>query len=93
MALFKVTRVYDGNTFKVYSWNWNNIYGRLVRDTGYYTPRSNEPYAFLPKQKLERLILHQWVELKNVRSYNNGILFCEVYINGVNLLNYFPEYR
>ena len=93
MALFKVIKVFDGNTFQVDGWTWREHSGSLVRATGYYTPRLNEQYYFLPKQKLEKLILHQRVELGNVHSYNNGILSCEVFINGIPLWQYFPEYK
>lgn len=93
MAFFKVTKIYDGNTFEVEGWKWNDYSGKFVRAAGYSTPNMRQEFNFLPKQKLERLILYKTIELGNVHNLSNGVLTCEVFINGVNLSDYFPEYR
>jgi hypothetical protein len=91
MELFKVIKVFDGNTFQVEGWNFQGQSGVYVKAAGYNAPK--EAFSFLPKQRLERLILYKYVELGNVYSVGSRILYCDVFLNGSNLSNYFPEYK
>lgn len=93
MAKFKVVKIYDGNTFEVEGWVWNGYSGKYVRAIGYTTPNSNQNFWFLPKQKLEQLLLFKEVELVNVQNMSNGVLSCRVLLNGTDIADYFPEYK
>lgn len=45
------------------------------------------------KNKLERLISGRQVELGSAYKVDRGRLVCDVYLNGKNLADYFPEYQ
>ena len=90
---FKVTEVIDGDTFDVSpGWKWKKSEGKRVRPTGYNTPEKEEPYYQEKKDKLKKLILNKEVELKNaIKIIDGGRLLCDVYYEGKNLAEYFPE--
>lgn len=92
--LFKVTKIIDGDTFEVLpNWKWENQEGNVVRPTGYNTPEKGQPGYQEAKDKLTRLILGKDVELKKAIRITYGRLLCDVYFNGKNLADYFPEYK
>lgn len=94
MAEFKVSAVIDGDTFEVANgWKWNGQTGSRVRPTGYNAPELNTYAGQLTKQKLERLILGKRVNLAKAYRVDRGRLVCDVYLNGRNLVDYFPEYQ
>jgi endonuclease YncB( thermonuclease family) len=91
---FLVTSVTDGDTFEVSpAWKWENESGKIVRPLGYNTPEIGAPGYREAKEKLERLILDKYVDLKNVVKITYGRLLCDVFYNGKNLADYFPEYQ
>ena len=91
---FKVTKVIDGDTIEVSpNWKWNDQEGNVVRANGYNTPEQGQPGYQAAKDKLTNLILGKEVELKNASRITYGRLLCDVYYNGKNLADYFPEYQ
>lgn len=91
--LLKVTRIIDGDTFEVSpKWNWNGHPGNIVRPVGYDAPEKGEAGFQKAKDKLADLILDKEVELKNPKALSYGRLVCEVYVDGLNLAAFFPEY-
>lgn len=91
---FKVVKVIDGDTFEVSpNWKWNNQGGNIVRANGYNAPEQGQPGYQVAKDKLTRLILGKEVELKNPIKITYGRLLCDIYYQGKNLANYFPEYQ
>ena len=93
MAMFKVTNVVDGDTFDVTGWKWEGQEGTRVRPTGYDAPEMNTVEGQKAKQKLTNLILNEQVELRAAYKIDRGRLVCDVYYNGKNLADYFPEYK
>jgi len=94
MASFNVISVIDGDTFEVSpQWRWNGQDGNRVRPSGYDAPELHQPGGQAAKDKLSRLILGKQVELGNAHRIDRGRLVCEVYYNGKNLAEYFPEYQ
>lgn len=94
MATFTVSQIIDGDTFIVLNgWQWNDNAGDRVRPTGYDAPELPSLAGYKAKQKLERLILNKEVELGNVATIDRGRLVCDVFFNGHNLADYFPDYR
>jgi len=92
--IFKVTKIIDGDTFEVSpNWKLDGQIGNAVRPTGYDTPEKGKPDYQAAKNKLSNLIHGKEVELKNVIKLTYGRLLCDVYYNGKNLANYFPEYQ
>lgn len=91
---FKVFEVVDGDTFKVTpKWKWRNQSGNAVRPIGYDTPEQSEQGFTEAKSKLTSLILGKDVEIKNVKSISYERLLCEVYLNGINIAEYFVDYK
>ena len=91
---FKVIKVIDGDTFEVSpKWEWNNQEGNIVRANGYDAPEQGQPGYQAAKDKLTSLILGKEVELKNPIKITYGRLLCDVYYQGKNLAEYFPEYQ
>lgn len=94
MSQFKVIEVIDGDTFDVSpGWTWNGQSGSRVRPTGYDAPESGTQAGQQAKRKLENLILNKYVELGTAYKIDRGRLVCDVYFEGKNLANYFPEYQ
>lgn len=94
MTEFFVTEVVDGDTFKVsHNWEWNGRSGDTVRLGGYNTPEQDKPGYEEAKEKLRGLILNKWVDIRNYQTIDRGRLVADVYYNGKNLADYFPEYR
>jgi len=95
MADFIVSEIVDGDTFKVKNgWKWNEKKGDTVRPTGYDTPEKGETSYEQAKQKLKDLILGKTVDIKSVKIVDQwGRLVADVYYNGKNLADYFPEYK
>lgn len=89
-----VIEIIDGDTFDVKpGWRWNDSKGNRVRPTGYNAPEINTQEGKKAKQKLERLINGKELELKKVKTIDRGRLVCDVYYQGKNLADYFPEYK
>jgi len=95
MADFTVSEIVDGDTFKVKNgWKWNEKKGDTVRPTGYNTPEKGEPGYEQAKQKLTNLILDKTVDIRSAKTVDEwGRLVADVYYNGQNLADYFPEYK
>ena len=95
MAEFQVATVIDGDTFTVTpGWKWGNKSGDTVRPTGYDAPEEGEPGYEQAKKKLEELILGKTVEIRTAETVDNwGRLVADVYYEGKNLADYFPEYQ
>jgi len=94
MVEFRVTAIVDGDTFDVSpDWRWNGQTGSRVRPTGYDAPEIYASGGQLAKAKLERLILGRQVELREAHKVDRGRLVCDVFFNGRNLADYFPEYQ
>lgn len=95
MAEFTVSEVIDGDTFKVKNgWKWKDKTGEVIRPTGYDTPEKGEPGYEEAKKKLSNLVLNKKVDIRDVKTIDEyGRLVADVYFNGKNLADYFPEYK
>lgn len=94
MPIFTVTLVIDGDTFDVTpNWQWSGVTGNRVRPTGYDAPELDTPGGHAAKEKLSKLILGKQVELGTAHKVDRGRLVCDVYFQGRNLADYFPEYQ
>ena len=94
MSKFTVTSIIDGDTFEVSpQWNWNGQTGSRVRPAGYDAPELHAYGGQTAKEKLERLIHREQVDLRTAHRIDRGRLVCEVYFRNKNLANYFPEYQ
>ena len=91
---FNVFFIIDGDTFKASpNWEWNGQTGDTIRANGYDSPEQGEDGYESAKEKLEKLILNKDVELNNPIKITYGRLLCDVYIEGKNLADFFPEYK
>lgn len=91
---FRVSKVIDGDTFKVSpNWKWNDEEGDTVRAHGYDTPEEGQEGYQKAKEKLEDMIFGKYVELKNPVKITYGRLLCDVYVDGKDLASFFSEYK
>lgn len=91
---FQTIKVIDGDTFVVSpQWKWQNETGSHVRPTGYNTPEKGQLGYETSKSKLVNLILGKDVELRKAYRIDRSRLVCDVYFNGRNLADFFPEYN
>lgn len=68
--------------------------GDTIRPTGYNTPEKGKPGYEQAKQKLKDLILGKTVDIRSAKTVDQwGRLVADVYYNGKNLADYFPEYK
>lgn len=94
MADFTVMGVFDGNTFAVSpNWEWQGQKGYCVRASGYDVPKPNGSGSEVVKDKLASLILENAVNLRIKYRIIRPYLVCDVYFQGKNLADYFPEYK
>ncbi len=100
MPIFTVTEVIEGNKIRVSGWTWEQHAGTIVVITG-YNPSFNSPPAFptlaasLAKNRLISLLKDKQIELGKVIQYNNveNSITCQAFYNGIDISNYFPEYK
>lgn len=94
MSLFKAIPIIDGDTFEVAShWNWSRETGSRVRPKGYDAPELSTFAGRAAKEKLSQLVYGRQIELRTAYKIDRGRLVCDVYFNGRNLADYFPEYQ
>jgi endonuclease YncB( thermonuclease family) len=94
MAVFRVSSIIDGDTFEASpGWQWNGQSGTRVRPTGYNTPELHKPGRQAARDKLTRLVLGKTVELRTAHRVDRSRLVSDVYLQGRNLADYFPEYQ
>lgn len=94
MPTFTVTTVVDGDTFDVSpSWKWDNETGDRIRPAGYDAPEFPSYAGQAAKDKLVRLVGGKQVDVGNAYKIDRGRLVCDVFLNGRNLADYFPEYK
>ena len=92
MPLFKVITIIDGYTIKISpNWKWENQEGNTIRIYGYEPPKQGEESIFA-KNKLEKLLLNQYVELKDPNNLKGEVLACRIFRNSVDISRYFPEF-
>ena len=88
-----VKNVTDGDTFTVIpEWEWNGDSGEFVRANGYNAPEKGDPGYQEATRRLQELIGDKKVRLEPI-TFTYGRLLCDVFINGMNLKDFFPEYQ
>ena len=93
MESFTVEAVVDGNTVIISPpWKLDDQTGDTIRATGYNPPKSGSA-AIKAEQKLSIMIQNKQIELAEPHGIERGKLVCDVYFNGINLADYFPEYK
>ena len=93
METFTVVAVRDGNTIEVSpDWEFADETGVYVQAKGYNAPKTGKA-AMSFEQRLSTLLLNREIELKSPEGVQRNRLVCEVYYNGMNLAEYFSEYR
>lgn len=96
MASFKLEEIIDGHTLRVSpSWRLGDDTGNMVRIFGYKTPSAGQ--NDLAMSKLKILLTEALFELKDAREARSlegqKMVVCSVYLNGVDIIQYFPEFR
>jgi hypothetical protein len=93
--MFVIAEVLDANTFKVSPvWMWEYHKGNVVKAHGYTSPGPRKPDYQKARLKSKALVLGKEVELTNPRRLTDQEqLLCDVYVEGKNLADFFPEYH
>ncbi len=93
----KVTEILSGNTIRLSSsWEWGGSKGNTIIIDGYDLNKSSfpegvaEPFA---KQRLISILQGKEISLHTPASLVNGILKCRVFLDGVDITQYFPEFQ
>jgi hypothetical protein len=85
--VFKVKNVVDGATIKVEPrWKWGNQIGDTINIRDQIN--INSEYLI---QRLNTILNEREVELKNPIKVEGEILYCYIFLDGVNIKTYFPE--
>jgi len=91
---FTVTNILDRGTVSVSpNWKWENHEGNVVKIFGFSPSVSSPALDSFAIGKLETLILHKSVQLKNPVQVNDNAIVCSVFLNDIDILNYFPEFK
>ena len=79
------------------NWLHQRKTGNRVRVLGFFPPTDEREYGFsFAKKKLTALLHEKKIELFNptfIDKYGEDILFCNVYLDGSDIKNYFPEFK
>ncbi|MGY3212497.1 hypothetical protein [Mucilaginibacter sp. HD30] len=90
--VFRVLEIIDSTTIRITpNWKWVEVSGGVVQIVGYSQP-DNEIEDFV-QVKLNMLIHDKYIELKKPIEINDGVLRCSVYLNHVDITEYFPELK
>lgn len=98
----RVIKVYDGDTITVASvlpYKGSQLYRFSVRLNGIDTPEmrtsdeSEKAIAIKAQGELEKLILGEWVELRNTDNDKYGRLLCDVWFNGLHVNKWMIDNR
>ena len=93
MESFTVEAVVDGNTLIISPpWKLDNETGDTIRATGYNPPKSGSE-GMKAEQKLSIMVQNKQIELAEPKGVERGKLICDVYFNGINIADHFPEYK
>ncbi len=96
MAKFSIKEILNGNEIIVTpSWFWEGNTGDRVFISGFHAPKQEGNSSFA-KSKLETLLSDTSFELKDPKfweAYGKDILVCRIFKNGVDISNYFPEFK
>ena len=91
---FNVVEIIDGDTIRVSpKWTWNGREGDTVKILGYTTPV--ETRQAIAIERLNNLLKNKHVELRNAQNFvspQSSAIACRVYLNGVDVSKYFPEF-
>lgn len=102
MAAFKILQVVDGETIKVIpKWSLTTpdgtkLIGETLKIKGYDLSNSlNKEYAV---DKLKKLLTNKELILKNPQVLDkvnvlNAKISCNVFVDDIDISNYFPEYK
>ncbi len=89
-AVFKVKSVIKPDTFEIYpKWSLDNINCSFIIIRGLNCPQAYEKEFLKAKDKLCELILNEDVHLKNPTILSYGRIYCDVFLNGKNILDLF----
>ncbi len=103
IAMFKLVEPISGNAIRITpAWNWNGVSGEIVKINGIdiHSTLPDQIKAIREEILKQRLVsLFQTFEFKLTNPLrvelfeNKNAIKCDILLNGVNIANYFPEYK
>ena len=97
MNTWSILNIINGNTIQVKpAWTWNNVTGDKVRINGYTIYSQSLPAQAaddIAKGRLNTLLAGKSFILSNPTHIENDTIYCDIYLNGINIVNYFPDFK
>lgn len=100
MNEFKIKAILDNNNIQVTpNWTWRDRKGKEIRVRGLFAKKIESFGNFKINEKLQKLLLDKYIVMKNpepIFTLDGKIaefILCDIYLNGVNVINYFPEIK
>ncbi len=98
--MFTVKEILDSNEILVEPyWTWEGKEGNIIIVSSFYIPKNGDPgYEFM-KLKLGVLIKNKEIECYQpsltmlMPKMEENKIRCRVYLDGINIGNYFPEFN
>ncbi len=89
-----VVEIIDSNILRIEpGWKHQSQYGTLIKINGYKISKLNERQKTSIEKRLSYLVMDKCVEIRSIRKIQDSTLECDVYINGFNLADYFPDFQ
>ena len=96
--MFKVQEIINSGEIIVSpNWVWERKTGNKVRVLGFHPPIDEKDEGFeFAKKKMTFLLNEKQIELFKptfIDKYGEEVLFCHIYLSGVDIKNYFSEFE
>jgi len=93
---WKVIDILSGNHIKISpKWKWAGQSGDKVLVKGYLVSLSGLPAELaevMAKNRLSSTIKDKEITLRNPTKAENGVLYCDVFYNDINISKYFADF-
>jgi hypothetical protein len=94
MSRRRVVKVVNSNTIEIEpDWLYKSQQGNLLQINGYKLPPVNSIKHETIIKRLNNLIVGKTIVMGTVLSAKNGVLHCDVFIDGYNLSDYFSDFQ
>ncbi|HPR17195.1 MAG TPA: hypothetical protein PLD62_03010 [Candidatus Cloacimonadota bacterium] len=86
--LYNILKVHENLSLELAEdWNWNDDKGRIVA----IKYLDVMPDRNIVLSKLVNLLTDNCVDLRNPLNLDTGCLYCDVYLNGINIIDFLRE--
>lgn len=91
---YRVTKILDSGSIEIFPpWEWEGSSGSVVRVAGYHAPAFGRPGHAAAKTRLNGMLFAKTITTEDPVVLSSGELLCKVFIDGIDVATFFPEYR